>query len=299
MISGSVVLSSVIFYSCQDEKPTEADTSTMEEAASAENIEDVEKEDKFKGIHGLPSPIQIASTIKRSGSNYDVSVLNSMENVSKYTTNYQKSLNVGVYGADLGYAAIYDQKQDAISYLNTVKTLADELGIIGAFERNTLEEVQNNLGDQDKLLDIVTNAFFESDQYLQEHKRNKASALILTGGWIEGLYLAAEMEKNDHYGEIKIRIGEQKITLNILVALLKQFENDAEITDLLQKIEELKSIFDTVEIEYVYPTEEDTIVTDKENKSTEINVHSIVHISDEQVEQIRNKIEALRTQIIS
>lgn len=293
LLSNLIIFASLFtFYSCNQE--TQEDN--VADEVAEEMVEDTEE--KFKGVHGLPSPIQIASTIKKSGINYDASVLNPTDNASNYTNNFKKGLNVGVYGADLGYAAIYDQTQDAINYLNTVKSLADELGIIGAFEKNTLDEVQQNLGNQDKLLEIVTNAFFESDQYLQQHKRNKASALILAGGWVEGLYIACNMTKTQKNEQINTRIGEQKITLGILITLLNQFADDEEIAGLVKSINELKEIYDGVEIKYEY-NESGMTTTDVSKKKSEIMTRSKVIISDEQLNKIASKIQSIRTQIVS
>jgi len=282
---------SVLLWSCHDESKD----GTTDEIPTNEVDE---QDDKMKGMHGLPSPIQIASTIKNAGVNYDASVLNPISNSSRYTNNFKKSLNVGIYGADLGYAALYGQTQDAIDYLSTVKELADELGIIGAFERNTIDEVEANLGNQDKLLEIVTDAFFKSDQYLQQHKRNKASALILAGGWIEGLHIATQMINNSASEEVKIRVGEQKISFEILMALLSQFEDseDSEVKQLLSNIAALKEVFDQIEITY----ENRGVKTDDvEGHKTTIETTSTVNITDEMIKSIEEKVGFIRNQIIS
>ncbi len=299
ILANVFIASTLFFQACNENAQDENNKINEDQDKEMVDRESMEEDDeKMKGIHGLPSPIQIASTIKKSGINYDASVLNKVGNASNYTNNYKKSLNVGVYGADLGYAAIYDQTQDAITYLNTVKSLADDLGIIGAFERNTLDEVQENLGNQDKLLDIVTNAFFESDQYLQQHKRSKASALILAGGWVEGLYIATQMIKKENNKDIVTRIGEQKITLGILMTLLGQFSDDDEINNLTNSLKDLKSTFDKVEISYEY-NPNGNVKDDEANHTTEVLTKSTVTVTDEQLKEISTKIEAIRNSIVS
>ncbi len=292
-----VSMLSASFQGC-NEAPQGEDGDHEEEMMEQEKVAEEADDEKLKGVHGLPSPIQIAATIKRSGINYDATVLNPTDNASNYSNNYKKSLNVGVYGADLGYAALYDQTQDAINYLNTVKSLADELGIIGAFERNTLDQVQENLGNQDKLLEIVTNAFFESDRYLQQHKRNKASALILAGGWVEGLYIACNMIKNQKDENIITRIGEQKITLGILMTLLGQFEDDAEVSSLTASLNDLKTVFDQVDITYEYNPGGNS-ETDAKDASTTILTKSIVTVTDDQLATITEKVGTIRATVIN
>ena len=50
--------------------------------------------------------MEITMLIKEGGAVYDKQELNDHNNVSNYTTNFKKALNLGVYGTDLGYANI-------------------------------------------------------------------------------------------------------------------------------------------------------------------------------------------------
>ena len=53
-------------------------------------------------MFSIPSPIQTAMLIEKSGADYSKGFLNDAKKVSTYATNYQKALNLGVYGADVG-----------------------------------------------------------------------------------------------------------------------------------------------------------------------------------------------------
>ncbi|MBA3706179.1 MAG: hypothetical protein H0W84_09860, partial [Bacteroidetes bacterium] len=63
-------------------------------------------------IFSIPSPIQTAFLIKNSGAAYSKDILNAANKSAQYATNFSKALNLGIYGADLGYVTIYDQTQD-------------------------------------------------------------------------------------------------------------------------------------------------------------------------------------------
>ena len=65
-------------------------------------------------LQQIPSPLEISMLLKESGKKYNASYLNPAENRSKYNSNYQKALNLGVYGTDLGYTNIYEQNQDGV-----------------------------------------------------------------------------------------------------------------------------------------------------------------------------------------
>jgi uncharacterized coiled-coil protein SlyX len=183
-----------------------------------------------------------------------------------------------------------------LKFLNVSKKLAADLGILGAFEQSTIQRVESNLGNQDSVLKVISEAFGKADFYLKQNERNSTSALILAGGWIEALYVATQLVKTSPNEDVVTRIGEQKISIDILLSMLSLYKNESqEIANLSDKIKELKAIFDTVTISYTYqPKTVDTL-----KRTIVINTSSEVTITDEQLKNITEKISSLRNQIIS
>jgi hypothetical protein len=245
-------------------------------------------------IFSIPSPIQTAFLIKNSGAIYSKDVLNAPGKSSQYSTNFSKALNLGIYGADLGYVTIYDQTQDAIGYLNSAKKLADELGVSGAFDESTINRFSKNLGQKDSMLVLVGVAYRSSDAYLKNNDRNDVSGLVLAGGWVESLYFATHVYKTKPNEDIKRRIAEQKSSLQSLIKLLTQYYSQPEYTEFIDNLNDLATVFDGVEFKYTYekPT------TDAEKKITTINSKSEVKITPEQIESISQKIKSIRSQIV-
>lgn len=245
-------------------------------------------------IFSIPSPIQTAFLIKNSGAAYSKDVINSPSKSAQYSTNFSKAMNLGIYGADLGYVTIFDQTQDAIGYLNATKKLADELGVSGAFDAKTIERFQKNLGNKDSMLILVGVAYRSSDAYLKNNDRNDISGLILAGGWLESLYFATNVYKTKPNEDVKRRIAEQKSSLQSLIKLLTQYYSQPEYTEFIDNLNDLSSVFDGVEFTYTYakPT------TDAEKKVTTINSKTEVKISPEQIESISQKTKAIRNQIV-
>ena len=245
-------------------------------------------------IFSIPSPIQTAFLIKNSGAAYSKEILNPASKSSDYSTNFSKALNLGIYGADLGYVTIYDQTQDAIGYLNSAKKLADELGVSGAFDAKTIERFQKNLGNKDSMLVLVGVAYRSSDSYLKNNDRNDVSGLVLAGGWLESLYFATNVYKTKPNEDVKRRIAEQKSSLQSLIKLLTQYYSQPEYTEFIDNLNDLATVFDGVEFKYTYekPT------TDAEKKLTTINSKSEVNITPEQIESISQKVKSIRSQIV-
>src|SRR5688572_31394408 len=103
-------------------------------------------------LQQIPSPLEISVLLKESGKKYNGSYLNSADNTSKYNSNYKKALNLGVYGTDLGYTNIYEQNQDGVKYMASIKELADGLNIGQFFEIETIGRLATNSKNLDSLL---------------------------------------------------------------------------------------------------------------------------------------------------
>ncbi|MEZ4937383.1 MAG: hypothetical protein R2799_07295 [Crocinitomicaceae bacterium] len=244
-------------------------------------------------LFSIPSPIQTAMLIKDKGGNYDNSILNKPNKLSNYTTTYHKALNLGVYGADLGYTSIYDQQQDALDYINVVNSLSKDLGISGAFDQELLERFSENTSNEDSLVKIITQAYRKGDQFLKENDQKDISVLILTGGWVEALYFATDVANKTKNKDIYKRIAEQKNTLKSLIEILNEYKSSDSFDELISGLEKLKGLFDKVQssYEFIEPVTDESkrLTTFKNKSSAEIDDNTLAEITA-QVSEIRNSI---------
>ncbi|HAW52924.1 MAG TPA: hypothetical protein DCX54_11450 [Flavobacteriales bacterium] len=246
-------------------------------------------------LFSIPSPVQTAFLIKEVGSNYDPTFLNDAKVATNYSTNFKKGINLGIYSADLGYVTIYEQTQDAIAYLTAVKKLANDLGVSGAFDMKLMSRFEGNLGNRDSLLCLVGDALRASDAYLKNNQRNDVGSLVLAGGWIESLYFSTLVAARSHNDDVINRIGSQKATCNNLVQLLMPYYSKEDYTALIDQLMELNDVYKGVEIVYTY--KEPTVDVGK--KKTTFNSVSDVRITDEQLNDISQKIKIIRDQLVS
>lgn len=291
----ALLLSLAAFFavSCGDDQPKDDSTETVEVVENnTNNTQLLELDGK---VFSIPSPIQTAYLIKGAGVTYNKDILNVPSKVTGYSTNFKKAVNLGIYGADLGYVTLYDQTQDAISFLTAVKTLGDDLGVSSAFDMELVERFEKNIGNQDSVLSLVSEAYKSSDKYLKNNDQNHIGALVLAGGWVESLYFttnSAEMTSNK---EIINRVGEQKNTVYNLIKLLTPYYDQPEFSTLVDDLMELNDIFEKVEITYTFV--EPTV--DVAKKTTTINSTTTVNISPEVLKQITEKIGKIRAELIS
>ena len=269
---------------------TLASTEATGPSISEEVIDDLLQE--------IPSPLEISVLLKSSGKKYDLTYLNPADNISKYNNNYQKALNLGIYGTDLGYTNIYEKNQDGIKYMSSIKSLANDLNIGQFFDIETIGRLATNSKNLDSLLLITTQNFNSINHYFQEQRRSNLSVLLLTGGWLEAMHITCNVAASDLKNkELNEKIGEQKIILEKVMALLSYYKNDQNMASLLADLDGLKKIYDAITITYEYKEStfevKDGVMVIKDNRTT------TVAITPEQVSEIKNITSIIRNKIIS
>ncbi len=246
-------------------------------------------------LFALPSPFQVTSIIKNNSIDFNKTYLNLPDNVSNYTTIFKQSLNVGIYGTDMGYLNIYDQTPDIISYFTVIKKLSEELGLNSAFQTSFIDRIEKNVDNQDSLLYFLTNTYREFDNYLKNSNRKEVGILIVTGGWIESLYLLANITNENKNRNIINRLGEQKHPLNNLIELLSPYYyKSKEFAWLIDALVDLAYEFDGIIFNYSYETS--TVIP--EQNLTIIKSNSNVIISEYHIRTIAQKISTIRNTII-
>ena len=290
-------ISLFILYGCGGNKSAEQafeEAEHHDEAAASEP--QISTEALVDIINSIPPPIELSVLIKEVGGEYTSGPLNPPNNSSKYNTNFKKAVNLGIYGADLGYISLYDKSQDAIDCLGAVKDLADGLSIGHFFDFETIKNLASNKHDLDSLVFVSTQNFAKMNDYLKENKRVNLSVLMLAGGWIEGLHIAGQIAVTHDSKELNERIGDQKVILNQVIELLKVFQSNAEIKGLTDQMIELQGLYNQVEIITTYEEstleEVDGILMVVDNSSTEVK------ISAQLLKEITDKVEEIRKDLI-
>jgi hypothetical protein len=244
-------------------------------------------------IFSIPSPVQTSMLIKDLKLPFTESLLNPHENASKYSTEAKRALNLGIYGTDLGYVNIYNQHAISLKYLSAVEKLTQELKLESAFDKDFMNRFEKNNTNQDSMVKIVGDAFRKADNFLKSNDRKNTSILILTGGWIESLYLACELNKISSNQQIIDRIGEQQETLNTIIEILELYNKNGVNDEIMKSVVELKSSFDKVIIEYDYVAPK----TDAAKKMTTLQHKTHVKIGSDVLNMITMKINSIRTKI--
>lgn len=211
----------LVLSGCGDaEKP---ETSALEMDENNPIGEDVYQ--KAKDIfYALPSPVEMTTLIKTSGGEFRKDIILDPQKANDFATLQKQAFALGVYGADLSYAGLFEQKQDAIKLLAATKRIASKVGIEEVYTAEFIERANENLGNRDSILNILTEVYWETNSALKENNRNELAMLILGAGWVEGVYIGSELIDLEQFDtELANRMAEQKYTANQLQALFEKY----------------------------------------------------------------------------
>ena len=178
-----------------------------------------------------------------------------------------------------------------------MRETANGLNIGQFFDFGTIKRLATNSNNMDSLLLITTTNFEKINRHLQDQERSNLSILILTGGWLEALYLTCEVVQKYPNQAFNERIGEQKVILDQLLLLLSFYNQDPSMQALISDLTSLQKHFEKVKITYTY----------KESTMKEVNgvlmvvdnSTSKIDMTSEDLKNIFESTGSIRKKIIS
>jgi len=159
------------------------------------------------------------------GFSYNSSLL--MSSSKSFGNSKQQAMGLGAIGADLNYATVYEQSQDAMNYTKALMDVANKLGIGSAFDEELLNKMTSNDSTINKSI-LLTKAYLRAEDQLFNEERAHLATLMSVGGWIEGLSISTSIGKTKPVGnEINSGIWSQAYTYNNIIAMLKIFKDSS------------------------------------------------------------------------
>lgn len=241
----SVVLLSgiLILNSCQSNNPS----TTPENTSDSVGLNEISK-NVHEVIYPLPTPFELTNMLSTIGAAYIPGSLNLADNNKKYFKENAKAINLGVYCADLAYAATYDQKQEIKVYSGVIKTLIDDLGIAVDYRYLLSDDFKEKANNKDSLIKIITDTYSNTYAFLHKKSNPDLAVMMTTGMWIELMYIASNISEDTYHfsGMVKL-IASQRDSYNKLLELLKSRNSNPDIKELEDKLLAIKPAFDKVD----------------------------------------------------
>lgn len=283
---GSVFL----MHSCGDESDQEIRTVIETEERSPELVGKADKVRKI--LYSVPSHIEMIRLVKGSGIEFDKKIMNNPNQVANYNSVKSQAFNLGVYGTDLAYISIFEQSQEVLNYFSAIKTLSDELGVSEVINDENIQRFERNVENQDSLIVFISEIFYSIDETLNENDRGYVSAEVVSGGWIEAMHImtqnSSKMTGENRVG-IKRVIADQRHSLANIIELIKIYDNEDNLGDLLIKLEKLNLLFNELNV-----VEENTTVSKDEEGKVIIGGEDEIEFSDELLDKISVEVDSIR-----
>ncbi len=188
-----------------------------------------------------PSPIQIASILRKANMPYEDGLTNPTENADKYASQYKQSLNFGVYACDLAYCVTNNKSTEAAAYLKTVKDMSSKVGLSAVFDNESLiKRFENNIGNQDSVMNLLFDIQMLTDDYIQDNELRDLSVIYFTGAWVEGMNIGTHTIVGNTDHKISVLLSEQMTIAESIIRGLRAVENPSnDLVDLTDHIEEV------------------------------------------------------------
>jgi hypothetical protein len=205
---------------------------------------DTIKNEIKKNVYPLPTSAEVIKMLSDLEVGYIIGISNPVENARKYLTSRDKAINIGVYGADLSYATLYNINQQVLNYLQSIRSLSDELNMSKIYDETLYDKIKQNFDNRDELVKILTDAFNNTYAFLYENDQQALALLVVGGAWVEGMYLTTHVSEAAYQiaGISKVLI-EQKKSFDLYLDITKPYLEDAAVKDFVDKLDPIRKVY--------------------------------------------------------
>jgi len=222
--------------SCKSEKKEQKEVELQQVDSLESEIE--------KNVYPIPTSADVIKRLTDLDVGFILGISNPVENTKKYFTSSSKALNMGVYGADLSYATLYNIQQEIINYLNAIRSLANELNMAKIYDETLYDRIKQNFDSKDELVKILQEAFDNTYAYLSDNEQQALALLVVGGAWVEGMYLTTNVSEaayqNAEFSKVLI---EQKKSFDLYIEITQAYIDDPNLKEFIDKLEPVKQVY--------------------------------------------------------
>ena len=227
-------------------------TGCRNKSNEAKKIQKKVEEEQVKTIEGqikdnvypLPSSAQVIKMLADLDVGYQIGITNPAENAKKYLRSNTRAINIGVFGADLSYVTLYNIPQEVINFLNSIRSLANELNMAKIYDESLYEKIKQNYDNKDELVKILTGAFNDTYIYLSDNDQQALALLVVGGAWVEGMYLTCHVSYAAYqFAGISKNLLEQKKSFELYLDITRPYLSDPNLNDFVNKLEPIKNVY--------------------------------------------------------
>ncbi len=196
-------------------------------------------------VYPLPTSAAVIKMLTELEVGYIIGISNPVSNTNKYFSSTTRAINLGVYGADLSYATLYNMQQEVINYLDAIRALANELNMSKIYNEDLYLKIKQNYDNREELVKILTNAFNDTYSYLSENDQQPLALLVVGGAWVEGMYLTTHVSEAAYQisGISKVLL-EQKKSFDTFLEITQPYITDPSVGDFVKLLDPVKKVYE-------------------------------------------------------
>ncbi len=201
-----------------------------------------------KAVYPLPTSAEVIKMLTELEIGYIGGISNPADNATNYITSKSQALNLGIYGADLSYATLYNMNQTVINYLDVIRELANNLKMSRIYSTALYDDIKDSYDNRDDLVEILKEAFNETYTYLYSNDQQSLALLVVAGAWIEGMYITTHISESVYHVEgIVVVLLEQKESFETLIEIAQAHDDDPVVSEILEILDPVREVYETVE----------------------------------------------------
>ncbi|HOW39965.1 MAG TPA: hypothetical protein PL123_05430 [Bacteroidales bacterium] len=233
-----LILSSVAYTSCKNRAAQKE-----QQQEELDQVGQIEKQIE-SNVYPLPTSAEVIKMLTDLEVGFIIGISNPVDNVKKYFSSTTRAVNLGVYGADLSYATLYNMQQEVINNMSAIRSLANELNMSKIYNEELYDKIKQNFDNRDQLVSILTTAFNDTYAYLAENDQQPLALLVVGGAWVEGMYLTTHVSEAAYQvaGISKVLL-EQKKSFDLFLEITQPYMNDASVSDFVKQLEPIKTVY--------------------------------------------------------
>jgi hypothetical protein len=248
-----------VFVACSSEKKSDQLKKAIQQDLVVQQEETPVKINS-KMVYRVPTPIEFYMFYKNAGGEFDQQSLLSVEDMSKYISTKEKAIAFGMYASDLAYSAVFDQSQKTISFFETGKKLADDLGITEGYGEDLMNRFKENLNNVDSLYNLTADSYWNVFKFLEDQDKTILLSYITVAGWVESLYQAFNAIGKYDQNELIHCLADQQYVVENLHAFINEVHKDKMQEDeVFQIVQDLLQAY-----ELLYYNDENVIMTEEQ-----------------------------------
>ncbi|MGA2405425.1 MAG: hypothetical protein ABSF81_01570 [Bacteroidales bacterium] len=226
--------------SCKDK------TTAKQKKVMKEQVKVIENQIETN-VYPLPTSAEVIKMLTELEVGYIIGISNPVENSKKYFSSSTRAINVGVFGADLSYATLYNIQQEVINYMDAIRLLANELNMSKIYNEELYTKIKQNFDNRNELVKILTSAFNDTYAYLSDNEQQPLALLVVGGAWVEGMYLTTHVSEAAYQvaGISKVLL-EQKKSFDLFLEITKPYANDPSVSDFVKLLDPVKKVYEGI-----------------------------------------------------